>query len=168
MTAYVFGDNEIAVQRLRLLAKIYDASTRAFVRVWAQPHRRDVKVVDLGCALGYTTRLLAEELQGEQTVGLDNSESYIALAQRESGTIEGLVRIRQGFGLPLTPGDARIQPDRHHEHTGVGIQSGDHAVRADASGRRPGQYAGTTGDIQHPFARLDSGGGDQPRCPLLK
>ena len=86
MTSYVFGDNEIAVQRLRLLANIYDASTRAFVRVWAQPHRRDVKVVDLGCALGYTTRLLAEELQGEQTVGLDNSESYIALAQRESGT----------------------------------------------------------------------------------
>ena len=85
MTAYVFGDNDIAVQRLRLLAKIYDASTRAFVRAWAQPHRHDVKVVDLGCALGYTTRLLAEELQAKQTIGLDNSESFIALAQRESG-----------------------------------------------------------------------------------
>lgn len=84
MTAYVFGDNDVAVQRLRILAEIYDASSRAFVRGWAQPRRQDV--VDLGCALGYTTRLLVEELQGEQTVGLDTSESFIALAQRESGT----------------------------------------------------------------------------------
>jgi SAM-dependent methyltransferase len=90
MTAYVFGDNDIAVQRLRLLAKVYDTSTRAFVRAWAQPHRHDVKVLDLGCALGYTTRLLAEELQGEQTVGLDNSESFIALARQESGTSENV------------------------------------------------------------------------------
>jgi len=84
MTAYVFGDNDIAAQRLRLLAEIYDASTRAFVREWAQPHRRAVKVMDLGCALGYTTRLLAEELHGEQTIGLDTSESFLATAQRES------------------------------------------------------------------------------------
>jgi SAM-dependent methyltransferase len=84
MTAYVFGDNDIAAQRLRLLAEIYDASTRAFVREWAQPHRRAAKVMDLGCGLGYTTRLLAEELHGEQTLGLDTSESFIAAAPRES------------------------------------------------------------------------------------
>lgn len=85
MTAYVFGDNDTAAQRLRILAEIYDASTRAFVRAWAQTYRRSAKVMDLGCALGYTTRLLAEELQGEQTIGLDTSDAFIATAQRESG-----------------------------------------------------------------------------------
>ncbi len=84
MAAYVFGDNDIAAQRLRILADVYDASTRAFVRAWAQLHRREVavKVVDLGCGLGYTTQLLAEELRGEQTIGLDASEPFITMAQR--------------------------------------------------------------------------------------
>lgn len=106
MTAYVFGDNDMAAQRLCLLAEIYDASTRAFVRAWARPRRREV--VDLGCALGYTTRLLAEELQGEHTVGFDTSVPFIAWAQRESeagGKLTYMCHDVTQVPFPITPVD---------------------------------------------------------------
>jgi 2-polyprenyl-3-methyl-5-hydroxy-6-metoxy-1,4-benzoquinol methylase len=108
MTRYVFGDSDIAAQRLRFVAEIFDSSTRAFARAWAQPYRRGATVMDLGCALGYTTRLLAEELQGEQTIGIDVSESFIASAQRES---DGHVNISYvchdvtQVPFPMTPVD---------------------------------------------------------------
>ncbi len=110
MTAYVFGDNDIAAQRLRLLADIYDASTRAFVRAWVPPRRRDVdvQVVDLGCALGYTTRLLAEELQGDQTIGLDASDAFIATAKRESAASTNVTYRRHDVTqvpFPIAPVD---------------------------------------------------------------
>ena len=44
--------------------------------------RHGALVVDLGCGPGYSTRLLAEVLQGTHTVGLDNSAHFIALAQQ--------------------------------------------------------------------------------------
>ncbi len=81
MASYLFGDNDIAAQRLGLLAEVYAPSSRAFVQDWAiRPPR---VVVDLGCGLGYTTHLLADVLQGEQTVGLDHSERFITLAQKQ-------------------------------------------------------------------------------------
>ncbi len=104
MATYVFGDNDIAAQRLRILAEVYDASTRAFVQVWAQPRRREV--VDLGCGLGYTTRLLAEEFQGEQTIGLDASEPFITMAQRESGAdVTYVCHDVTRVPFPITPVD---------------------------------------------------------------
>ncbi len=45
MTAYAFGDNEVAARRLRILASVYDASTRAFVRAWTQSYKGAAKVV---------------------------------------------------------------------------------------------------------------------------
>ena len=83
MAAYVFGDNDVAAQRLHLVAELYETSTRDFVRQWVSPAARTV--VDLGCALGYTTRLLAEALPSARTIGLDISVPFIEAAQRASG-----------------------------------------------------------------------------------
>ena len=80
MTSYLFGDTDIAAQRLRLVAEVYTDSTRAFLHDRALYRSRIA--VDLGCGLGYTTHLLAQVLQAEQTVGLDNSARFIALAQQ--------------------------------------------------------------------------------------
>ena len=108
MATYVFGDNDVAAQRLRFVAECFDASTRAFARTIAQTRRGVANVVDLGCGLGYTTRLLADELQGEQTVGLDVSESFIALAQHESETRANVTYMRHDVTqtpFPVTPVD---------------------------------------------------------------
>jgi trans-aconitate methyltransferase len=81
MTTYLFGDTDIAAQRLRFVAEAYDEATRAFVHECGL--RQPGLVVDLGCGPGYSTRLLAEVLQGMHTVGLDNSVRFIALAQQQ-------------------------------------------------------------------------------------
>jgi SAM-dependent methyltransferase len=80
MTAYLFGDTDIAAERLRLVADIYADATRAFLQHQATAQPR--LAVDLGCGPGYSTRLLADVCQGERTVGLDNSARFIALAQQ--------------------------------------------------------------------------------------
>jgi trans-aconitate 2-methyltransferase len=82
MTIYLFGDTDLAAQRLRFVAEAYDEATRAFVHDCG--HHQPGLVVDLGCGPGYSTRLLAEVLRGTHTVGLDNSARFIALAQQES------------------------------------------------------------------------------------
>lgn len=84
MSTYLFGDTDIAAQRLRLVAEAYGEATRAFVLNWRS--RQPDLVVDLGCGPGYSTRILAEVLQGAHTVGLDNSARFIALAQQEPGS----------------------------------------------------------------------------------
>jgi trans-aconitate 2-methyltransferase len=82
MTTYLFGDTDVAAQRLRVVAEVYAEATRPFLRTWATYQPR--LAVDLGCGPGYSTRLVAEVFQGEQTVGLDNSAHFIALAQQEA------------------------------------------------------------------------------------
>ena len=78
---YLFGDTDLAARRLRLLAEVYAGATRTFVQDWRT--RQSGLVVDLGCGPGYSTRLLAEALHSEHTVGLDKSAPFIALAQQE-------------------------------------------------------------------------------------
>lgn len=79
-TSYMFGDTEIAARRLKVLADVYAASTRAFLTaaVTCKPQYG----VDLGCGPGHTTHLLAAALHGAHVLGLDNSEPFIALARQ--------------------------------------------------------------------------------------
>lgn len=77
--SYLFGETDIAARRLKVLAEVYAVSTRAFLL--GQVPTRPRAAVDLGCGPGYTTHLLADVLQAERTVGLDNSEPFIALAR---------------------------------------------------------------------------------------
>jgi trans-aconitate methyltransferase len=77
---YQFTDTDLAAQRLKYLAEVYAESTRDFIldAVSFQPRL----VLDLGCGSGYATHLLAGLTQCSQIVGLDNSERFIARAER--------------------------------------------------------------------------------------
>jgi trans-aconitate 2-methyltransferase len=75
---YAFGDSEPAARRLGLLADTFEPPSRAFLtRFAAEPV--DL-AVDLGCGPGHTTRLVASVLGPRRTLGLDQSESFVALA----------------------------------------------------------------------------------------
>ena len=79
MTGYAFGDTGVAARRLARLAEIFEESSAAFMR--RSVDFRPRLAVDLGCGPGYSTRLVANVLKPERTVGLDNSESFLAHAR---------------------------------------------------------------------------------------
>src|SRR5215831_5108760 len=84
---YTFGDNDVAAERLRLLAEAFAPSSRAFLgRLAREPAQI---AVDLGCGPGHTTALLAAALGAPLTVGLDASPRFVerarALAPRRPG-----------------------------------------------------------------------------------
>jgi len=87
MTTYLFGDNEMAARRLRVLARVFEPPTRDFLEAWRRgpggfdPELAAPTVVDLGCGPGHTTRLLAEAL-GCHVVGLDRSDPFLYEARR--------------------------------------------------------------------------------------
>jgi trans-aconitate 2-methyltransferase len=54
---YLFGDNDTAAQRLKLLAGVYQESTRAFL-INAAGSGHFVLALDLGCGPGLTTRFI--------------------------------------------------------------------------------------------------------------
>jgi trans-aconitate 2-methyltransferase len=77
---YTFGDNDEASRRLRRLAEVYEAETRALLeQVVGRDHFR--LAIDLGCGPGWSTQLLDMVLYPERTVGLDVSERYVAEAR---------------------------------------------------------------------------------------
>ena len=76
---YLFGDTDIAAQRLRLLADVFAEPSRAFLRELTT--EKPGLAVDLGCGPGFSTLLLAETLQCDHAAGLDNSQHFIWLAQ---------------------------------------------------------------------------------------
>jgi trans-aconitate 2-methyltransferase len=80
--SYTFGDNDLAAERLRLLAAAYEPSSRTFIeRLGREPPR---VAVDLGCGLGYTTALLQAETGAALTIGLDSSSRFLARAWRRA------------------------------------------------------------------------------------
>ncbi len=79
-SGYAFGDSDVAVKRLRLVAEVFEPEMVSFLScVQVRPHL----AVDLGCGPGYTTRLAAEILRPERTVGFDASDRFIQMARAE-------------------------------------------------------------------------------------
>ena len=84
---YTFGDNDLAAERLRILARAFEPTSRAFLEeVWmrsfgARSGQRPEHAVDLGCGPGYTTRLIREVMSPTLTTGLDRSPRFLARAQ---------------------------------------------------------------------------------------
>jgi SAM-dependent methyltransferase len=78
--SYQFGDSLLAAERLRLLAAVFEPSTREFLTGLTHDDVRSV--VDLGCGPGCTTRLLAELFPAAKVTGLDSSPHFIELARR--------------------------------------------------------------------------------------
>ena len=77
---YTYGDSGFAAERLDLVARAFEPSSRAFLER-VVPHAPDL-AVDLGCGPGNTTRLLAAVLRAERTVGLDRSGPFLDRARR--------------------------------------------------------------------------------------
>jgi len=80
---YTFGDNDRAAARLKRLAELYEPVTRELLMRGGLP--RCSVAVDLGCGVGWTTRLLRDALAPSRTVGLDASERFVAEARRRHG-----------------------------------------------------------------------------------
>ena len=76
---YAFGDTSLAVARLTRVAEVFAPTSRSFLSGFTQGSF-DL-ALELGCAQGYTTHLIAEVLQPCRTIGMDSSTSFISLAR---------------------------------------------------------------------------------------
>ena len=101
---YLFGDSDIAANRLRLLHDIFAESSRAFLSESAST--RPNLAIDIGCGPGHTTRLLNATLNPNQVVGIDSSESLIAEARTHSDHEHYLVHDATVVPFPAKPADA--------------------------------------------------------------
>jgi trans-aconitate 2-methyltransferase len=95
---YLFGDTDIAAQRLRVLSEVFANSTIAFVTSVVEAAPR--LTVDLGCGPGYCTHMLAKVLRPARTVGLDNSEHFLSLA-RETETEDVSFQLHDVTSVPF-------------------------------------------------------------------
>ncbi|MDA1035934.1 MAG: methyltransferase domain-containing protein [Chloroflexi bacterium] len=78
-TTYAFGNSDLAAERLRVLAGLFEPEIRGFLGVSA-PDQPAV-AVDLGCGPGHTTRLIADVVHPSRLVGLDASPRFVMLAR---------------------------------------------------------------------------------------
>jgi SAM-dependent methyltransferase len=78
---YTFGDTDLAAQRLRLLARVFEPSSARLLS-WVGQIEGGV-AIDLGCGPGHTTRLVAEHSAASSVIGLDQSPKLLAAAARE-------------------------------------------------------------------------------------
>jgi len=82
MGEYAFGDTAPAARRLGLLADVFEPPSRGFLERCSGDRPGPVDLaVDLGCGPGHSTRLVASVVGARRTLGLDQSGSFVALAQ---------------------------------------------------------------------------------------
>ena len=84
-TNYTFGDSDEASLRLRNLANLYKPDTRSLLK--RSEVGRPRLAIDLGCGPGWSTGLIREILNPEQTVGLDSSMRYLEEARENHGRL---------------------------------------------------------------------------------
>jgi trans-aconitate 2-methyltransferase len=75
---YLYGDDDLAAERLDLVARLFEPSTAAFLDRFGP--LTPALAVDIGCGPGHTTRLVHRVLEPHRTLGLDRSERYVARA----------------------------------------------------------------------------------------
>ena len=78
---YTFGDSDLAAERLRLLARVFEPSSTRLLS-WLEQPGGEV-AIDLGCGPGFTTRLLARHTSTRRVIGLDQSLRLLEAAARE-------------------------------------------------------------------------------------
>ncbi|MGZ6544632.1 MAG: class I SAM-dependent methyltransferase [Actinomycetota bacterium] len=84
MTAarYTYGDSEFAADRLDVIARMFEPSSRALLQRVGP--RGPALAIDLGCGPGNTTKLLADVLRPQRTVGLDRASVFLERARRDA------------------------------------------------------------------------------------
>ena len=100
---YLFGESDIAANRLRMLHDVFAESSREFLR--ESVSRRPNLAVDIGCGPGHTTRLVNTILNPARMVGIDNSESLIAEARTLNDDEQYLVHDATIVPFPTAPAD---------------------------------------------------------------
>jgi SAM-dependent methyltransferase len=86
---YTFGDNDRAAERLALLARVYEPTTRQLLREWrgrGPDLAGAARAIDLGCGPGYTTELVRDELGAGEAWGLDASSAFVERARQRGAT----------------------------------------------------------------------------------
>jgi trans-aconitate 2-methyltransferase len=104
MGRYTYGDSALAAERLGLVARMFEATTRAFVEaVVSQPPGL---VVDLGSGPGHTTRLLHRVTGARRTIGLDRSDAFVVEARRDQPDgVSFVVHDVTAIPFPTDPAD---------------------------------------------------------------
>lgn len=102
--SYAFRDHDLAAKRLSLVAETFAPLTITFLNeaVTGQPS----VATDLGCGLGHSTRIISSVATPQRTIGLDQSETFLARA-RETTTdkVEFIVHDVTQLPLPEEPAD---------------------------------------------------------------
>ncbi|MEO8904417.1 MAG: class I SAM-dependent methyltransferase [Polyangiaceae bacterium] len=78
---YTFGDTDVAAARLRLLASVFAPGSARLLSSLSDSV--GALALDLGCGPGYTTALVAEHIETERVIGLDQSPRLLEQARRE-------------------------------------------------------------------------------------
>jgi len=76
---YSFGDDDPALERLRLVAAAYAPVSGPFLAAHAPGGA--ARALDLGCGPGFSTELLAERCAPQTLVGLDASPAFVEAAR---------------------------------------------------------------------------------------
>jgi SAM-dependent methyltransferase len=101
--SYTFRDSPAAAERLARVARLFEASTRAFLERLVV--RAPARVLDLGCGPGHTTRLLASVFPRATVVGIDQSEPFLAEARRTEPVLGFVAADVTAAPLPGGPAD---------------------------------------------------------------
>ncbi len=101
-SSYAFGDSDLAAERLELLADVFEPPSREFLEAAAPPE--PAVALDLGCATGRTTRLVADATGAKRTIGVDSSEAFLTRAAEQSAAgVEYLRHDATAMPLPRAP-----------------------------------------------------------------
>jgi SAM-dependent methyltransferase len=105
---YTFGDGDVAVRRIGLVAEAFAASSRALLQQATAGLVRRNTALDLGCGPGHTTRLLAEVGRTRNTLGLDASDGYLAAARAATPDPAVAYAVHDVTRLPLPGAPADV------------------------------------------------------------
>jgi SAM-dependent methyltransferase len=100
---YTFGDDEPAVQRLRLVAEAYAPVSRPLLE--AHVPKGAPLVVDAGCGPGFSTELIAQVCRPRGLVGVDASEAFLRSARERVPTAEFVSHDVTVLPFPTSPAD---------------------------------------------------------------
>lgn len=100
---YALGDSDLAAERLKVAARLFEPEMTRFIKDSAPPHPR--VAVDLGCGPGCTTRLLQQTSGAALTVGVDRSQHFLGLAAESAPAVRFLRHDLTAGPPPIEPAD---------------------------------------------------------------